>query len=75
MEYVLEGEFIELNALLKLVGPFESGGQIKHIIMDELIAVDGHVETRRKCKLRVGQVVTSEEFGLEIKIVGPVKGA
>ncbi len=71
MDYILNDEHIELNALLKLEGPFNSGGQIKHIIMDELVSVDGKVETRRRAKLRVGQVVTSDEFGIEIKIVGP----
>jgi ribosome-associated protein len=71
MEHILRDDYIELSALLKLVGPFGSGGQVKLIITDELVSVDGKIETRRKCKLRAGQRVVCQEFGLDIVIVAP----
>ena len=55
--YVLHEEFIELNALLKLLGIAPSGGHAKLMIADGLVRVDGEVETRIRRKVRAGQVV------------------
>ena len=60
-EFKLEGqEFIELNNLLKVTGLCESGGTAKIAIAESLVLVDGHVELRRRCKIRTGQVVEFE---------------
>lgn len=56
--FALTGEWIGLNDLLKVTGVAPSGGIAKAMIADELVAVDGQVETRKTCKIRAGQTVT-----------------
>jgi ribosome-associated protein len=61
VDFKLEGkEFIELNNLLKVTGLCDSGGMAKTVIAEGRVTVDGHVELRRRCKLREGQVVEFE---------------
>ena len=55
--FPLQGEFIELNVLLKLLGLAPSGGAAKALIAGGAVAVDGATETRVRRKLRAGQVV------------------
>ncbi|MDH5711698.1 MAG: ribosome-associated protein YbcJ [Gammaproteobacteria bacterium] len=63
----LEGhEYIELNNLLKITGMCESGGRAKVLIADGMVKVDGQVETRKRCKIKHGQVV--EFDGQQISI-------
>jgi len=56
-DFVLTGEFIELNVLLKLLALADSGGAAKVMIGAGLVQVDGQVETRIRRKLRGGEVV------------------
>lgn len=64
--FPLQGEFIELNVLLKLLGLAPSGGAAKALISGGAVAVDGETETRVRRKLRPGQVVRFA--GEEIRI-------
>ncbi len=58
IEFELDGrEFIELNNLLKVTGLCESGGIAKLLIADGHVRVDGEIETRKRCKIRPGQVI------------------
>jgi len=57
LEFSLNGEFVELNQLLKLVGICDSGGAGKQIVASGAVSVDGLVELRKTCKIRAGQVV------------------
>ena len=57
-EFKLNGEFIELNQLLKLVGVCDSGGAGKVLVAEGVVSVDGHIELRKTCKIRAGSVVT-----------------
>jgi len=61
-EFRLEGEYVELNLLLKLAGLAGSGGEGKRFVADGLVTVDGVVELRKTHKVRAGQVV---KFGEE----------
>jgi ribosome-associated protein len=56
--FVLRGEFIPLDALLKATGLAASGGTAKAIVADGQVQVDGQPELRKTCKIRPGQVVT-----------------
>ncbi|RFC36549.1 MAG: ribosome-associated protein [Candidatus Nitrotoga sp. LAW] len=56
-EFKLNGEFIELNQLLKMVGVCDSGGAGKALVAEGVVSVDGHVELRKTCKIRAGSVV------------------
>ena len=64
--FPLQGEFIELNVLLKLLGLAPSGGAAKALIAEGAVTVDGEVETRVRCKLRAGQVVRLAEEEVHI---------
>ena len=55
--FPLQGEFIELNVLLKLLGLAPSGGAAKAMVAEGAVAVDGEIETRTRRKLRCGNSV------------------
>lgn len=57
-KFQLNGEFVELYVLLKLLAIAPSGGAAKALVADGQVRVDGRVETRKACKLRAGQVVS-----------------
>lgn len=59
--------FVALCDLLKLEGWCESGGAAKAAIEQGLVTVDGQVETRKRCKIISGQVVSFA--GQQIKVL------
>ena len=66
--FELEGrEYIQLNDLLKITGLCNSGGQAKLLIDQGLVKVDGQIETRKRCKVRKGQVVEFEGQVITVK--------
>jgi ribosome-associated protein len=66
MEFVLSGEFIELNNLLKLTGVCDSGGAGKALVAGGAVRVDGQVETRKTCKIRAGQIVAVSDIEIAV---------
>jgi ribosome-associated protein len=56
-DFVLRGEFITLDALLKASGLAGSGGAAKLVIAEGGVRVNGEVELRRGRKLRAGDEV------------------
>lgn len=57
-QFSLEGHaFIPLHNLLKVLGWCESGSMAKMVIDDGLVTVNGVVETRKRCKIIIGQQV------------------
>ena len=56
-EFVVSGEYIQLDQLLKVLGLCASGGAAHAAVEAGLIRVDGVVETRKRAKLRSGQQV------------------
>lgn len=69
IEFFLTLEFVQLNQLLKLTGLADSGGGGKALVAAGGVAVDGTVESRKTCKIRVGQTVTLGD--VEIRVVAP----
>lgn len=67
LQFVLEGEFVELNQLLKLVGLCDSGGIGKQIVASGAVAVDGLQELRKTAKIRSGQIVTVEDIRITVR--------
>ena len=57
-DFVLRGEHITLDALLKATGLADSGGAAKMQIASGAVRVNGEVELRRGRKLRAGDIVT-----------------
>ncbi len=57
VDFVLRGEHITLDALLKATGLAASGGDAKGLIASGTVQVNGEPERRRGRKLRVGDMV------------------
>jgi ribosome-associated protein len=70
IEFRLEREFIELNKLLKLAGLCDSGGAGKALVATGAVSVDGKVELRKTCKIRVGQVVRLADAEIRVTAAG-----
>jgi ribosome-associated protein len=62
----LNGDFVELNQLLKLSGVCDSGGAGKMIVASGDVKVDGKTELRKTCKVRAGQVVTLGDVTIRV---------
>lgn len=60
MEFPLTTEYIELCKLLKAANVVMSGGEGKEVVAQGMVSVDGELETRKRCKIRAGQVVEFE---------------
>ena len=58
IDFELQGEFIPLDALLKTTGLASSGGEAKAMVAAGQVQVNGELELRKRCKIRVGQVVS-----------------
>lgn len=56
-QFAISDEYIELNKLLKASGLCDTGGQTKIVIEDELVTVDGAIETRKRRKIKAGMMV------------------
>lgn len=65
--FILHGEFIELNQLLKLAGLCDSGGAGKMLVASGAVMVDGHVESRKTCKIRQGQTVRVGDTAIRVQ--------
>jgi ribosome-associated protein len=69
MEYIdfeLDGDYVELNQLLKLAGLCDSGGQGKLIVASGAVYVDGQQELRKTCKIHAGQVVRIDDVEIRV---------
>jgi len=65
-DFPLQGDFIELNVLLKLIGLAPSGGAAKAMISEGAVRVSNAVETRIRRKLRAGDVVQLNDEAIRI---------
>ena len=66
LTFNIEGEYVELNQLLKLTGVCDSGGAGKAIVASGDVSVDGNVELRKTCKIRAGQIVTLGDIKIRV---------
>jgi len=66
LDFALQGDYVELNQLLKLAGLCDSGGAGKALVAEGLVRVDGRPEARKTCKIRSGQQV--ECLGTTIRV-------
>ncbi|MCG2585644.1 RNA-binding S4 domain-containing protein [Massilia sp. TS11] len=67
LQFDLDGEFVELNQLLKLAGLCDSGGAGKQIVASGMVKVDGVQELRKTAKIRAGQRVTLGDVSISVK--------
>lgn len=66
IRFALEGDYIELNQLLKLTGLCDSGGAGKMLVASGTVMVDGQPEMRKTCKIRSGQVVQLGDVRIQV---------
>lgn len=67
IEIKIDSEYIKLDQALKLADIASTGGNAKFLIAEELVKVNGEIETRRGKKLFDGDVIEVE--GEMIKVV------
>lgn len=65
-EFKIEGEYIELIQLLKVLGIAQTGGHAKMIVDDGVVLRNGEVELRKRAKLVPGDVIQLDD--IEIKL-------
>jgi ribosome-associated protein len=66
-DFKIEGDYIELIALLKALGVAETGGHAKHIVDAGEVFRNGKIETRRRAKLIAGDVIQLEQLKINLK--------
>mgnify|MGYP006378028003 CR=1 FL=1 len=66
VRFELEGDYVELNQLLKLVGLCGSGGVGKQIVASGAVSVDGRQELRKTAKIRAGQQVSIDDVTITV---------
>ena len=66
IHFLLRGDYIPLDALLKATGLAPSGGLAKAFVAQGQVQVDGALELRKTCKIRSGQVVTMGDARVQI---------
>jgi ribosome-associated protein len=62
-EILITTETIQLDQFLKWAGIVESGGQVKLLLEDGLLQINGVLITERRKKVRPGDVVAVEGMG------------
>ena len=68
IDFELDGEYVELNQLLKLVGLCDSGGAGKMIVASGAVYVDGRQELRKTCKIHAGQIVRLDDVEIHVAV-------
>jgi ribosome-associated protein len=66
LDFNLNGDYVELNQLLKLTGVCDSGGAGKMMVASGQVSVDGKPELRKTCKIRAGQVVALGDICIRV---------
>ena len=66
MTYRLEGEYIELYKLIKLLDLVDSGGQAKQLIEHEMVRRNGGIETRKRAKIVAGDTIRIGDVTIDV---------
>jgi ribosome-associated protein len=66
-DVAIRGDMIRLGQLLKLADVVDSGGELKSLLADTQVLVNGEPENRRGRQLHPGDVVTAA--GDELRVV------
>ena len=65
-EFKIKGEYIELIQLLKAMGIAQTGGHAKMIVDDGVVFRNGEVETRKRAKLIIGDVIEIDDIRITL---------
>lgn len=66
-EFILKGDYIRLDDLLKNVAAVQTGGHAKIVIQEGEVKVNGEVCTMRGKKMRSGDSAEFERFIYDVK--------
>ena len=66
LTFELNGQFVEINQLLKLSGLVDSGGAGKNLVASGVVSVDGKKELRKTAKIRAGQTVSLGDVRISV---------
>ena len=67
MKFELHDEYIELYKLIKVLDLVESGAEAKMIVAEGYVLRDGIVETRKRSKIKRGEVLrVGDEVTIEV---------
>lgn len=66
-EFKIEGDYIELIQLLKVLGVAQTGGHAKMIVEDGLILRNGEIELRKRAKLIPGDKIQLADLTVILK--------
>ena len=66
LDFELQGNYVELNMLLKLTGLCDSGGAGKRLVAGGSVQVDGVTELRKTCKIHAGQRVRLDDTEIRV---------
>lgn len=67
IEFKLEGEFIPLIQLLKATNLVQTGGEAQIVVSEGLVKYNGEVDTRKRLKVKSGDVVEFENNKIIVK--------
>lgn len=67
MIFELTDEYIELYKLIKVMDLVDSGGDAKQLIEHEAVFRNGEVETRKRAKIRRGDIITIGDATIAVK--------
>tara|TARA_B100001287_G_scaffold193704_1_gene163798 strand:+ start:5040 stop:5255 length:216 start_codon:yes stop_codon:yes gene_type:complete len=67
MTFKINGEHIELLALLKALGIAQTGGHAKMIVDSEEVIRNGSLELRRRAKCMKGDLITIGNQQIQLK--------
>ena len=56
-ELKVDEENISLIQLLKVVGLVRSGGEAQQLVIQNMVKLNGQIETRKRAKIRKGDIV------------------
>ncbi len=65
--FTLEGEYIQLIQLLKVMNWVEHGAMAQWVVEEGLVKYNGQVDYRKRLKVRVGDLI--EFDGNKVKII------
>lgn len=64
--FKIEGDYIELISLLKILGIAQTGGQAKFIVDEGVVIRNGEQEFRKRAKLIAGDVIEIGEIKIQL---------
>ncbi len=66
MEFKITDEYIELYKLIKVADLVDSGAEAKQLVAEEHVKRNGEIETRKRAKIKVGEVITIGEVSITV---------